>query len=142
MGLLNRVSPLWDQVHGLPPADRKSMATVLVGYDFCRSQVEDALVGPLRSVVRKVSPELKAKLVDEALLGVLRSSVIPRRGHGVVPDHVARALPDLVGTLACAAASHQAGQFRGHILEESGYSDDTAVAGRQVLAVWGELAGL
>jgi hypothetical protein len=142
MGLLNRVSPLWDQVHGLPPGDRKSLATVIVGYDFCRTKVEKELVPPLRTVLGKMPAGMKPQLVDEALLGVLRSSAIPRRGRGVVPDHVARSLPDLLGTLACAAASHQAGQFRGHILEESGYSDDPAVARRQVLAVWGGLAGL
>jgi hypothetical protein len=142
MGLLNRGSPLWEQVHGLAPADRKSLAAVLVGYDFCRSHVEGALVPPLEAVTGRIPAPLQAQLVDEALLGVLRSSAIPRRGKGVVPDHVARSLPDLLGTLACAAASHRAGQFRGHILEESGYSDEPGIARRQVLAVWGGLAGL
>ena len=141
MALLNRVSPLW--LESLPADRRKAFATVVVGYDFSRAKVEEELLTPLKTVVGpRKGQRVKPWLVDEALLGLLRSSVIPRNGRRVIPDHVARSLPDLIGTLACAAANHHAGQFRGHVLEETGYSDDPGLAHRQVLAVWGELAGL
>jgi hypothetical protein len=144
MRLLDRGNPLWAQVHALPADERIPVATVIVGYDFCRSKVEDELLTHLKIALgnRRVARHLKLRLVDEAVLGVLRSSVIPRNGRGVIPDHLARSLPDVLGTLACAAANHRAGQFRGNLLEETGYSDDPVLARRQVLAVWGELAGL
>jgi hypothetical protein len=139
--VLNRASPLWAQVHRLPAADRQSVAALIVGYDFCRSKVERDLVAPLRAVEGRRRAPLN-RLVDEALLGLLRSSAIPRTGRGVVPDHLARALPELLGALACAAASHHAGHFRGRLLEQTGYSFHPALARRQVLAVWTDLAGL
>jgi hypothetical protein len=141
---LDRGNSLWAQVHGLPADERIPVATVIVGYDFCRSKVEEELLTPLKGVLgnRKVASHLKLRLVDEAVLGVLRSSAIPRNGRGVIPDHLARSLPDVLGTLACAAANHRAGQFRGDLLEESGYSDHPVLARRQVLAVWGELGDL
>jgi hypothetical protein len=139
--VLNRASPLWAQVHRLPAADRQSVAALIVGYDFCRSKVERDLVTPLRAVEGRRPAPLN-QLVDEALLGVLRSSVIPRTGRGVVPDHLARALPDLLGALACAAASNHAGRSRGRLLEQTGYSFHPGLARRQVLTVWAELAGL
>lgn len=144
MRLLDRGNPLWAHVHSLPADERIPVATVIVGYDFCRSKVEEELLTPLMGVLgnRRASGHLKLRLVDEALLGVLRSSTIPRNGRGVIPDHLARSLPDVLGTLACAAANHRAGEFRGHLVEATGYSDDPLLGRRQVLAVWGELADL
>lgn len=151
MSLLRRPgNRLWSQVERLHPEQRLFLAILVSGYDFCRQAVMKDLVTPLSGALveglagsrRALSPSQTARLVDTALLGILRSSAIPRDGRGIIPDHLAHRLPELLGVLACADANHREGRDGPSILSETAYSTNPQTAQAQVLAAWGELLGL
>lgn len=148
MSLLRR--SLWSRAERLPLQDQLFVAVVVNGYGFCRDGIDRRLVTPLEHALadglqghrHALNAGDKERLIDEALIAILRCSPDPSDGCGLVPDHLARRLPVVLGALACADSNRHAKRQGPHALFETAYSTHSATARTQLLTKWGELLHL
>lgn len=144
MSLLRR--SLWSRAERLPHQNQLFVAIVVNGYSFCRESIERRLVTPLEHALteglqghrRTLTAGDKERLIDEALIAILRCSPEPSDGRGLVPDHMARRLPVVLGALACADSNRHAKRPGPHALSETAYSTHSATARTELLTKWGE----
>ena len=154
MWLLDRFSnPLWRRISRLDKARRRTVATMLCGYDFLRRQVEKKLVGPVETYLAASSKALAAaggltsalrsELVDEALLALLRSCTCPAYDPGLkVPRAIVVRLPEIWSGLVLANVNSRRDRAAPATLDKTGYSEDPSETHRQVLARWKEILGI
>jgi hypothetical protein len=154
MWLLDRFSnPLWHKISRLDKPRRRTVATILCGYDFLRQQVEKKLVGSAEPYLREhrepsktaigLTLEVRTQLVDEALIALLWSCTCPAFDPGLkLPREVVPHLPEMWGDFVLADVNHRLDRSGPTILEKTGYSEDPAEAHRQVLNRWSEILGV
>jgi hypothetical protein len=154
MWVLDRFSnPLWHKISRLDKPRRRTVTTILCGYDFLRQQVEKKLVGPVESYLREhrdaskaaigLTIEVRTQLVDEALMAVLWSCTCPAFDPGLkLPREVVVHLPEVWGDFVLADVNHRLSRSTPAALDQTGYSEDPAEAHRQVLKRWSEILGV
>lgn len=149
MGLFDRfTNPVWHFVSGLDRDRQRIAALLIAGYGACRQTVSDTLVMPLErgNAVRMpggVSQETRERLIDETLVGLLKSCTVPKSDpEGKIPDRIIQSLAEVWGLFALADRNHRIGCAEPKTLKDSPYSSDTDEARTQVLANWAAILGI
>lgn len=155
MWLLDKFSnPLWYKASRLDKSHRRIVATALCAYDFLRQQAEKKLVGPVESYLHKnpgasksaamgLTVARKVELVDEALMALLCSCTCPAFDPGLkLPRGVVQHLPEVWGGFVLGDINHRLNRSRPAMVNETGYSEDSAEAHQQVLSRWKEILGV
>ncbi|MCL5006322.1 MAG: hypothetical protein M1404_07280 [Acidobacteria bacterium] len=151
MWLLDRFSnPLWYKASRLDKKRRRIVATALCSYDFFREQAEKKLVGPAVAFLKEnparadgLPAGLNKRLVDEALLGLLRCCRhLPSDPGRRLPPQSVAALPELWATFVLADMNQSLQITEIGALDQVPYSQDPDEARAQVLARWAEILGV
>ena len=149
MGLFDKLlNPVWHQVSALDHNHQRIAALLITGYDWLRATVSESLVEPLErsgllpAQQHSAIPDLRERLLDEALIGLLKSCAIPENDpSGKIPAKIVVTLAEVWGVLALVDRNHRLKSAGPETLEQSHYSRDRDEARTQVLVVWAELAG-
>lgn len=149
MALFDRfTNPVWHFVSGLDQDRQRIAALLIAGYGACRQTVYDTLVMPLErgnavQTPSGVSQETRERLIDETLIGLLKSCNVPKSDpEGKIPDRIVQSLADVWGLFALADRNHRIGCAEPKTLKDSAYSSDTDEARTQVLANWAAILGI
>lgn len=150
MNLFDRfTNPVWHLASTLDRERQRVAALIVVGYSCCREMIRDNLVTPISqhnivNSARLESEGTRERLIDEALVGLLRSCEIPQSDPGEnIPDRIVQNLAEVWGLFALADRNHHCKSAgRPETLDKSGYSSDREEARTQVLVKWSEILGV
>lgn len=149
MGIFDRfTNPVWHLVLGLDRDRQRIAALLITGYGACRQTVDETLVMPLERgnavrVPSGVSSEKRQRLIDETLIGLLKSCTVPKSDpEGKIPDRIVQSLADVWGLFGLADRNHRIGCAEPKTLKDSAYSSDSDEARTQVLANWAVILGI
>lgn len=155
MWLLDKfLSPTWYKASRLDKSRRRTVATTLCGYDFLRQQAEKKLLGPVERYLLESSgssdsaaAELpvirRIQLVDEALMALLWSCTCPAFDPALnLPRNVVPHLPEVWGGFVLSDVNNRLNRSTPTSLDQTGYSEDSEEAHRQVLQRWKEILDL
>lgn len=153
--LLDRFSnPLWYRISKLDKNRRRIVATTLCSGDFLRVQIEKKLVGPAEAYLQESAPAPKfgehglstaftTRLVDQALLGLLRSCRRPPSDPGrKLPPRLVARLPELWEDFVRADIQHRLSFSVPGDLKGIQYAEDPEEAHAQVLSQWARILGI
>ncbi len=149
MGFFEKfTNPLWHFASTLDKERRRIAATVINGYEVCRITVKESLVTPLeRNVLttlkRTIDPDARERLIDEALIALLKSGRRPesdpsRKFH----DGFVANLAEVWGAFALADRNNRLRCSEPSTLEGTHYSKDRDEARTQLLVQWCEILRL
>lgn len=149
MSLFDRfTNPVWHLASTLDKDRQRIAALLITGYGACRKTIDESLVAPIESnkilpMPNTLSPEIKVRLIDEALIGLLKSCFVPKSDPGgKVPDRIVASLADVWGLFALADRNYRMKCAQPETLKDSAYSTDPEEARTQVLAKWAEMLGI
>ena len=141
-------NPIWHFAATLDKERQRIAATVISGYEVCRISIKDNLVSPLeRNVLtpRRLTlvPDIRERLIDEALIAVLKSCRIPDGDPGIkFPSGFIANLSAVWGVFALADRNNRLRCSEPSTLEGTHYSKDTDEARTQLLVQWCEILRL
>lgn len=146
MSLFDRfTNPVWHLASTLDVERQRVAALMIVGYAYCREMIRENLVAPINQInidhpVHVDSESIREKLIDEALVGLLRSCDAPQNDlDGNIPDRIVQNLAGAWGVFAMVDRNHHLKLAGPETLEKSGYSSDSDEARTQVLVKWSEI---
>ena len=149
MGIFDRfTNPVWHDISHLDGRRQRIAAFLITGYGSCRYNINEYLVDPLdhKGMVQlqsAISPEIRERLIDEALVGLLKSCKVPQSDpSGNIPSQVVQNVAEVWGMFALADANHRRKRTKPDTLKGSSYSSDPDEARTQVLVNWAEVLGL
>jgi hypothetical protein len=141
-------NPIWHFAATLDKERQRIAATVISGYEVCRISIKDNLVSPLeRDVLTPrrltVVPETRERLIDEALVAILKSCRIPDGDPGIkFPSGFVSNLSAVWGVFALADRNNRLRCSEPSTLEGTHYSKDTDEARTQLVVQWCEILRL
>lgn len=143
MGLFDRfINPVWHDISRLDANGQRIAAFLLTGYGSCRCQINECLVAPLARS-NALSGDTRESLIDEALVGFLKSCKVPQSDHtGTIPDRILQGVAEVWGLFALADCNHRLNRSLPDTLEGSPYSEDPDEARTQVLVKWADILGI
>jgi hypothetical protein len=108
VGLFDRfINPVWHDICRLDANGQRIAAFLLTGYGLCRCQINECLVAPLARS-NALSGDTRESLIDEALVGFLKSCKVPQSDHtGTIPDRILRGVAEVWGLFALADCNHR-----------------------------------
>jgi hypothetical protein len=143
LGIFDRfTSPLWNSISALDEPRQIAAAWLITGYGASRKTVYEQLVAPLAhdrviGSALAASPELQERLVDEAMIALLKSCSIPAEDpYGKLPAPIVQNLPEVWGMFALADSNHRSNREGPETLKSSSYSSDSKEALFQLLSTW------
>lgn len=149
MSLFDRfTNPVWHLASTLDLDRQRVAALIIVGYAYCREMIRDNLVAPINQInidhpVRVDSEVIQERLIDEALVGLLRSCDVPKNdSDGKVPGRIVQTLARAWGVFAMVDRNYHRKLAGPETLERSGYSSDCDEARTQVLVKWTEILSI
>jgi len=142
VGLFDRfINPVWHDISRLDANGQRIAAFLLTGYGSCRRQINECLVARLARS-NALSGDTRESLIDEALVGFLKSCKVPQSDHtGTIPDRILQGVAEVWGLFALADCNHRLNTSLPDTLEGSPYSADPDEARTQVLVKWAEILG-
>jgi len=148
MGLFEKfTNPVWHFASTLDKNRQRIAALLIVGYDYLRTTLKEQLVDPLESSElvsqHTITSELRERLLDEAIIGLLKSCTVPESDpSGKIPDRIISTLPEVWGLFALADRNFRMKCTEPEMLERTHYSKDPDEARTQVLVKWAEILGI
>jgi TPR repeat protein len=145
MALFERfTNPVWHFACTLDKDRQRIAALLIVGYDYLRSALKEQIIDPLESSELvppySITSDIRERLVDEAIIGLLKSCSVPESDpSGKIPDRVVSTLPEVWGLFALADRNFRLKCIEPETLEGAHYSKDPDEARTQVLAKWTEI---
>jgi hypothetical protein len=148
MGFFEKfTNPIWHVVSTLDAKRQVIAAMLIIGYPASRFTVKRDLMVPLEKgglipVGHKRAHGAEERLIDEALVGLLKSCSVPENDpSGKYPDRIVAGLADVWGVLALADRNYRLQCTEPTTLDGSQYSRDPDEARAQVLVKWAEILG-
>lgn len=141
-------NPVWHDISRLDSRRQRIAAFLITGYGSCRHNINENLVAPLDQNItvqlpNGISPETRDRLIDEALVGLLKSCKVPQSDPaGNLPDQFVQNVTEVWGMFALADCNHRLRRTQPETLKGSPYSSDPDEARTQVLVKWAEILGL
>lgn len=141
-------NPVWHAISRLDDRRQRIAAFLITGYGSCRYNVNEYLVAPLNQkgmlqLPIAMSPQTRERLIDEALVGLLKSCKVPQSDpSGRIPGEVVQNVAEVWGLFALADSNHRLNRAKPDTLKDSLYSSDPDEARTQVLVKWAEILGL
>jgi hypothetical protein len=138
-------NPVWHFVSTLDKDRQIIAALIITPYRFCRTTVNETLVSPLEtrgliSPQHTLKPGIRERLIDEALIGLLKSCSTQNDDlRGICPDWLLPHLPEVWGMFALEDRNYRLKCAGPQTLEGTFYSSDRDEARTQVLVKWAEI---